>query len=153
MVHRSEPTLPTAAISETVGSEELGPWFQGALGRARATLARRATPYGRPGGVVANDFRPRAGQITFSFPSQSDDAVGRVEPNAARRRTGDHCARRPPRRHRPVVRRARRPTWPTALGVDGPIRERYLVGRHDTDVERAVAHRIGWPIFHTGPMA
>ena len=40
-----------------------------------------------------------------------------------------------------------------ALGVDGPIRERYLVGRLDTDDETAWRTEIGWPIFHTGPVA
>ncbi len=37
-----------------------------------------------------------------------------------------------------------------ALGVDGPIRERYLVGRSDTADESAWRTEIGWPIFHTG---
>jgi effector-binding domain-containing protein len=40
-----------------------------------------------------------------------------------------------------------------ALGVDGPIRERYLVGRLDTDDETAWRTEIGWPIFHTGTPA
>ena len=40
-----------------------------------------------------------------------------------------------------------------ALGVDGPIRERYLVSRLDTDDETAWRTEIGWPIFHTGRVA
>ena len=40
-----------------------------------------------------------------------------------------------------------------ALGVDGPIRERYLVGRLDTADEDAWQTEIGWPIFRTGPVA
>ncbi|HEX3454616.1 MAG TPA: GyrI-like domain-containing protein, partial [Gaiellaceae bacterium] len=40
-----------------------------------------------------------------------------------------------------------------ALGIDGPIRERYLVGRHDTPVEAAWRTEIGWPIFDTRPSA
>ncbi len=42
MEHRSEPALQTAAISETVGLDELGPWFQGALGELSATLGARS---------------------------------------------------------------------------------------------------------------
>ncbi len=38
-----------------------------------------------------------------------------------------------------------------ALAVDGPIREYYLVGRHDTPDDAAWRTEIGWPIFHTAP--
>jgi hypothetical protein len=34
--------------------------------------------------------------------------------------------------------------------VDGPIRERYLVGRHDTTAEDEWRTEIGWPVFDTG---
>ena len=36
------------------------------------------------------------------------------------------------------------------LAVDGPIRERYLVFRHDTRDEATWRTEIGWPIFDTG---
>lgn len=38
-----------------------------------------------------------------------------------------------------------------ALGVDGPLREFYVVGAHDTDDETLWRTEIGWPICHTGP--
>ena len=38
-----------------------------------------------------------------------------------------------------------------ALAVDGPIREYYLSGRHDTADESAWRTEIGWPIFQTRP--
>jgi len=38
-----------------------------------------------------------------------------------------------------------------ALAVDGPIREYYLCGRHDTPDESAWRTEIGWPIFQTAP--
>ena len=37
--------------------------------------------------------------------------------------------------------------------VDGPIREYYLVGRHETADESAWRTEIGWPIFSTGAPA
>ena len=40
-----------------------------------------------------------------------------------------------------------------ALAVDGPIREYYLVGSHDTSDETAWRTEIGWPIFRTAPGA
>jgi effector-binding domain-containing protein len=36
-----------------------------------------------------------------------------------------------------------------AIGVDGPIREYYLVGPQDTRDEDEWRTEIGWPIFHT----
>jgi hypothetical protein len=38
-----------------------------------------------------------------------------------------------------------------ALAVDGPIREYYLVDRHDTADAAAWRTEIGWPIFATSP--
>ena len=40
-----------------------------------------------------------------------------------------------------------------ALAVEGPIRERYIVGRLDTVDDTAWQTEIGWPIFRTGPVA
>ena len=37
-----------------------------------------------------------------------------------------------------------------ALGVEGPIREYYLIGPHETADENQWRTEIGWPIFHTG---
>jgi effector-binding domain-containing protein len=40
-----------------------------------------------------------------------------------------------------------------ALAVDGPIREYFLVGQHETADEAKWRTEIGWPIFHTGATA
>ena len=40
-----------------------------------------------------------------------------------------------------------------ALAVDGPIREYYLVGQHETSDESEWRTEIGWPIFLTGRAA
>lgn len=37
-----------------------------------------------------------------------------------------------------------------ALAVDGPIREYYLVGQHDTPDATQWRTEIGWPVFLTG---
>jgi effector-binding domain-containing protein len=37
-----------------------------------------------------------------------------------------------------------------ALAVEGPIREYYLIGAHETADESEWRTEIGWPIFHTG---
>jgi hypothetical protein len=36
-----------------------------------------------------------------------------------------------------------------ALAVDGPIREYYLVGQHDTADTSQWRTEIGWPVFQT----
>jgi len=40
-----------------------------------------------------------------------------------------------------------------ALAVDGPIREYYLVGQHETGDASKWRTEIGWPIFQTGRSA
>jgi effector-binding domain-containing protein len=37
------------------------------------------------------------------------------------------------------------------IGVDGPIREHYLVTAHDTDDESRHVTEVGWPVFQTKP--
>jgi effector-binding domain-containing protein len=40
-----------------------------------------------------------------------------------------------------------------ALAVEGPIREHYHVGPHETSEEAQWRTEIGWPIFDTGQAA
>ena len=155
--HRSEPPLRTAAITDTVGLEDVGPWFQGALGELSSTLgAQGAAPAGPPGGVIANDFfSEERGDITIFIPSAGTiRPVGRVEPRdlpAVELATIVHAGTDGDidRSYGSLA------TYVSdhALGVDGPIRERYLVGHLDTADEMAWRTEIGWPIFHTGPVA
>jgi DNA-binding transcriptional MerR regulator len=157
IVQRSEPALRTAAISETVRLDELGPWFQGALGELTATLAAQSvTTTGPPGAVVTNDFFAiDRGAITIFVPSADPiGPVGRVEAcalPAVELATIVHEGS-----HIDVDRSyGALATYVSdrALGVVGPIRERYLVGPLDTTDEDAWRTEIGWPIFHTGPAA
>jgi effector-binding domain-containing protein len=39
------------------------------------------------------------------------------------------------------------------IGVDGPIREHYLVTAFDTDDESRHVTEVCWPVFQTGPAA
>jgi DNA-binding transcriptional MerR regulator len=154
---RSEPALQTAAISETVNLDALGPWFQGALGELTATLAAQgAGTTGPAGAVVANDFfSEERGAITVFIPRAEEiRPIGRVEALAlppVELATIVHAGS-----HADIDRSyGALATYVSdrALGVEGPIRERYLVGRLDTDDETAWRTEIGWPIFHTGPVA
>jgi hypothetical protein len=37
------------------------------------------------------------------------------------------------------------------IGLDGPIREHYLVSQFDTDDESQLVTEVGWPVFRTTP--
>ncbi len=115
---------------------------------------RGAAPAGPPGGVIANGFfSDERGEITIFVPTAGAiRPVGRVEARTL-----------PPVELATIVHAGSHDdidraygslaTYVSehALGVDGPIRERYLVGRLDSADERAWRTEIGWPIFHTGP--
>jgi DNA-binding transcriptional MerR regulator len=155
--HRSQPALQTAAISQTVSLDELGPWFQGALGELAATLeAQGVATTGPTGAVIANDFfREDRGELTIFVPAADPiRPIGRVVPQtlpAVELATIVHAGS-----HADIDRAyGALATYVSdrALGVEGPIRERYLVGRLDTTDEGAWRTEIAWPIFHTGPVA
>ena len=158
---RRVPTRPRkcsrAAISEVVGLEDLGPWFQGAIGELYATVAGQGIDVaGPPGAVIADEFfADERGEVTIFLPSADPvRPVGRVRPRllpAVELATVVH-----PGAHLDIDRTyGSLATYVSehALAVDGPIRERYLVGRHDTADETAWRTEIGWPVFHTGPPA
>jgi hypothetical protein len=153
--HRSEPALETAAITETVCRDDLGPWFQGALGELSSTLdAQRVSAAGAPGAVIATAFfAEERGELCIFIPStEMVRPVGRVIPRtlpAVELATIVHDGA-----HGDIDQTyGSLATYVAdrALGVDGAIRERYVVGRLDTPDDSAWRTEIGWPIFHTGP--
>jgi effector-binding domain-containing protein len=152
---RREEPIRSAAVSGVVASEDLGPWFQGAIGELYATVAgQKIATAGPPGAVIATDFfSDERGELTIFLPCAGPvRPVGRVTVRtlpAVELATTVHVGS-----HVDIDRTyGSLATYVTehALAVDGPIRERYLVGRQDTSDEGAWRTEIGWPIFHTGP--
>ncbi len=151
--HRSVGPEQAVAIVEVVDARDLLPWFEGALGELYATLgAQNVVPVGPSGGVFSNDlFTEERGQATIFVPGPGPvRPLGRVRgavvPGvdlATILHSGPHTD----------IDRA----YGTlasyvaehALAIDGPIREYYLVGRHDTADQSAWRTEIGWPIFPT----
>ncbi len=155
ITHRSDPALYAASISARVERAELSPWFQGALDEVWATLeAQRIAPSGPAGAVVSDAFfAQEAGDITVFVPAAAMlSASGRVEPQEIAATEVAVIVHEGP--HTGVDR-----TYGAlaahvaehAVGVEGPIRERYLVGRRDTDDETQWRTEIAWPIFRTSP--
>ena len=151
--HRSVAAARAAAISAVVDVEDVGAWYQGALGELHATIgAQRCPPAAPPGGIYANElFTHERGQATMFIPCAGPvRPVGRVEPLVV-----------PPAELAVIVHAGPHDgidraygalathVAQHALGVDGPIREYYLTGRHDTPDESAWRTEIGWPIFQT----
>ena len=151
---RTLEAVPAAAVSEVVAVEDALSWFQGALGELYATLAAQALPIAGPaGGIFSNElFSHELGQATIFVPSHGVvRPIGRVVPlvvPAAELATTVHDG--------PYADIDRAygalATYVTrhALAIDGPIREYYLVGQHETSEESEWRTEIGWPIFQTG---
>jgi DNA-binding transcriptional MerR regulator len=155
--HRRVAATTAAAITAVVGPGDLLPWFQGALGELHATLAARGLSASGPaGGVYATElFTEEHGEATVFVPTVTEvHALGRVVPltvPAAELAVITH-----PGSHADVDRAygaLAAYVSSHALRVDGPIREYYLVGRHDTSDENAWRTEICWPIFSTGTAA
>ena len=115
---------------------------------------RPCRPAGAPGGIYATDlFTRERGQATVFIPCTGPvRPVGRVEAVVV-----------PPAELAIIVHQGPHDDIDRAYGalathvtqhalaVDGPIREYYLSGRHDTADESAWRTEIGWPIFQTRP--
>ena len=150
--HRTLPETPAAAISEVIDISDATAWWQGALGELQATLRAQGMPQEGAGGMYASElFTHERGQATLFMPTaQSVDAVGRVTstviPPVELATTIHEGA--PSGLDRAYGALAEYVTR-DALGVDGPLREYYLVGPQHTSDEAAWRTEVGWPIFIT----
>jgi DNA-binding transcriptional MerR regulator len=152
--HRRVPATPAAAVSEVIDVKDASGWYQGALGELHALLAaQKVTPAGPGGAIYANDLFSHAhGQATVFVPCEETvRATGRVTglvvPEvelAVTTHTGAHNDVDLAYGSLAVY------VSDHALGVEGPIREYYVIGPHETADENQWRTEIGWPIFHTG---
>jgi DNA-binding transcriptional MerR regulator len=152
---RSEPAIEVAAVVATVELAELSPWFQAAIDEIDATLtAQRIAPVAASGAVVDDAFfTAERGEITVFVPVRAPiQPVARV---VARTLPAVELAVIVHRGSHDDIDRSygalARFVAEHAIGVDGPVRERYLVGRRDTGDESRWRTEIGWPVFRTAP--
>jgi DNA-binding transcriptional MerR regulator/effector-binding domain-containing protein len=151
--HRGIPAAPAMAISETITTAELGAWWSAAFGELDAFLSRRGLrPTGPRGGLYGNDlFLDERGEAVVYVPVAEPAAPeGRVHPfivPAAELAIATHEGP-----HGDIDRTyGALGTYVAqhALGVEGPLRESYLVAEFDTPDAIAWKTEIGWPIFQT----
>jgi len=152
--HRRMPATPAAAVRDAIDVRDASAWYQGALGELHALLAaQRLTPAGPGGAIYANDlFTHGRGEATVFLPCDNPvRPTGRVTSILVPEAELALTEHRGP--HDGEIDRAygSLATYVTehALAVEGPIREYYPVGAHETTDENQWLTQIGWPIFDT----
>jgi DNA-binding transcriptional MerR regulator len=154
VVYRSVPAAWSLAVRERVEAAAMFDWWTGAFGDLRKILdesgAQRAGP---DGCLYPNEmFEFEEGEMVAFVPVTTPAAgSGRVqayqlppvelaimmhpgsydELDQTYGALGTHVAER-------------------AIGVEGPIRELYLVGPFDSEDEREWRTELGWPVFRAG---
>jgi DNA-binding transcriptional MerR regulator len=153
--HRRMPAAPAAAVSQVIDVTEATAWYQGALGELHALLAAQKVPATGPGAAIyANDlFNHERGQATVFIPCDGPvRATGRVTAVVVPEVELALTVHLGPHTSELDLAYGSLATYVTehALGVEGPIREYYVIGPNETHDESRWRTEIGWPIFHTG---
>ncbi len=152
--HRNIKATASAAIREVIDVADALSWYQGAIGELSATLAAQHIPASGPaGGIFSNAlFSDGRGEATIFMPCSGDvRPMGRVRPSvvpAAEVAIILHIGA-----HNNIDLAYGELAAYVAeheLAIEGPIREYYVAGPHDTPEEAAWRTEIGWPIFQTG---
>jgi DNA-binding transcriptional MerR regulator len=151
--HRSVEAATAAAVAEIIGAKDALAWYQGALGELYATLAAQdVSPAGPGGGVFSNElFTDERGRATVFVPCAGTvRPMGRVAPLAVPAVELATIVHAGPHTDIDLAYGALA-TYVTqhALAVEGPLREYYLVGPHDSADESQWRTEIGWPVFQT----
>jgi DNA-binding transcriptional MerR regulator/effector-binding domain-containing protein len=156
--HRSVGPVRALAISDHVSSLELDAWWDGAFRELDAALAAAAVP---PAGPRAALYSPdyfalsSGGEVVAYIPVGAGVAAdGRARPREI-----------PPAELAVAVHRGGFADLDRTygalgtyvaereIGIDGPIREHYLVTAFETDDESRHLTEVAWPIFQTTPSA
>jgi len=151
--YRRVEATGAVAISEVVDVSDALTWVQGALAELYATLtAQDVRVCGPAGGIFADELiASERGQATVFVPFGGDfRRTGRLTElvvPAAELATVVHAGSY--RDFDLAYGALATHVAQHAIAVDGPIREYFLVGPHDTRDETAWRTEIGWPVFHT----
>jgi effector-binding domain-containing protein len=153
IAHRSIPDTLTAAITDTIDLDELAPWWRAALGELDAVVSSLGVErVGPRGGLYGTDlFLDERGEATVFIPVAVEvPPSGRVQSltiPATEVAVATH-----PGPHDEIDRTyGALGTYVShhALGVEGPVRESYLVSEFDHSPSSEWRTEIFWPIFRT----
>ena len=151
--YRSIPRLRVTSIAKTVNRDELGSWWSDSFAEIyRALRAAEVRPVAPSGGLYATElFTDDVGEAVVFVP-----IADRFEPSGHIRVSELPAVELAIAVHQGPLREADRTYGPLgthvaerALGVEGPIREHYLVTDEDTTDESQLRTEIGWPVFRT----
>lgn len=150
--HRTAAALTTAAVRFTVPLADTLTWYAAGMAELDAVIGSAGlTPTGPPGGMYAHElFTEEIGEAILYVPLTDPPSGGRVRPFVVPARELAIVVHRGP--HDDIdVTYAALGTYVTehAIGVAGPVHERYLIGPRDTGDRAAWRTEIGWPVFQT----
>jgi DNA-binding transcriptional MerR regulator len=144
----------SAAITQTISVGDASVWYHGAIGELYGTLSAQGMAGAGPaGGIYSTElFAYERGEATVFVPYIGElRSMGRVESTvipAIELATIVHSGpdKEIDRAYGTLAAYVAR----HAVALDGPIREYYLVGSHDTQDAQAWRTEVGWPVFGTG---
>ncbi|HEY1574137.1 MAG TPA: MerR family transcriptional regulator [Pseudonocardiaceae bacterium] len=149
---RRVEAMDSAAISDVVDHQHVTAWYHGALGELRATArAQGLTVAGSAGAIYDDDlFTQECGRATVFLPCDGPVALtGRIRP--LRVPSGELAVITHAGPHEGGIDKAygALATYVATneIGVEGPIREYYVVDHDDTADESQWRTEVCWPIF------
>ncbi len=151
--HRAVPATTVLAVREEIGLDAIHRWWADAFSEIDVAMAASdVEPAGPRGGLYADElFEEERGEATVFVPVAGTPPVtGRVralELPPAELAVAVHLGA-----HQDIDRTyGALGTYVAghALGVEGPVRESYLIAEFDTPDPRLWKTEVGWPIFRT----
>jgi effector-binding domain-containing protein len=153
--YRSVPRKRSLAISEPVVMGDIEGWWSGAFDELYSLLrALNIEPAGPGGALYPNEFfELELGDVVAFVP-----VIGAPKPSGRARLVDIPAAELAITVHRGAFSELDQTYGALGtfvaeleLGVDGPIREHYLVTSADTADESEHRTEVCWPVFHTTP--
>jgi DNA-binding transcriptional MerR regulator len=157
VVNLSVRATPAMAISDVIETQSASPWCRGALAELRATAsALGREPSGPAGGIFADGmFSDGRGQATMFLPvTASLRPTGRIRMEtipAVELATIVHLG--PETDIDRAYGTLATYVCDHAVGVEGPIREYYLIDDASDPDPQHWRTQIGWPVFQTSTAA
>ena len=155
--HRLVSSTRAVAIRDQVSFPGLDPWLGAAQREIDAVLAAAAVPPAGPRAALysAEFFQLEAGDVTAYVPVSEDvDTSGRarlLNIPAAELAVAVHYGSLGDLDQ--TYGALGTYVAEHEIGVDGPIREHYLVTEFDTGDESDYVTEVGWPVFQTTPIS
>ncbi|MBA2553013.1 MAG: MerR family transcriptional regulator [Geodermatophilaceae bacterium] len=150
--YRSIPATPAVAIRARVSMSDLDAWSAAAFDELHGVVASGMHRAGPDGALYYNElFEAEVGDVTAFVPVLGAPPVtGRARPlELAAAEFAVMMHRGPYRDLDRTYGALGTVVTERALGVDGPIREHFLVSADDTPDDTAHRAEVCWPIFRT----